>query len=178
MCPGTLRVESRHEVYVDYHNRVVYAVERCVPVSAVLSIDDMAFSLIGHQQPLLLRSMPTSDASSRLRCPPEPFPGWDTKYFYSNRPANHDVPAAGGGSVLYFFIMLLASFWMDKKLGQTTRNSLPSHLLPRKKFRAGDCAAVGVFGRTSGKAFVGVVGPLIEIPVLIGLARSHELAED
>lgn len=52
MCPGIELVEARHDVYVDYHNRIVEAVERCVPVSAVLSIDEMASSLIGREQPL------------------------------------------------------------------------------------------------------------------------------
>lgn len=52
MCPGLELVEARHDVYVDYHNRIVEAVEQCVPVSAVLSIDEMASSLIGREQPL------------------------------------------------------------------------------------------------------------------------------
>jgi DNA polymerase-4 len=52
MCPGIELVEARHELYVDYHNRIVEAVERCVPVAAVLSIDEMASSLIGREQPL------------------------------------------------------------------------------------------------------------------------------
>jgi len=52
MCPGIVLVEARHDVYVDYHNRIVEAVERCVPVAAVLSIDEMASSLIGREQPL------------------------------------------------------------------------------------------------------------------------------
>ena len=52
MCPGLELVEARHDVYVDYHNRIVEAVERCVPVSAVLSIDEMASTLIGREQPL------------------------------------------------------------------------------------------------------------------------------
>lgn len=52
MCPGLVLVEARHEVYVDYHNRIVEAVERCVPVAAVMSIDEMAASLIGREQPL------------------------------------------------------------------------------------------------------------------------------
>jgi len=52
MCPGIELVEARHDVYVDYHNRIVEAVEKCVPVSAVLSIDEMASSLIGREQPL------------------------------------------------------------------------------------------------------------------------------
>jgi DNA polymerase-4 len=52
MCPGLVLVEARHEVYVDYHNRIVEAVERCVPVAAVMSIDEMAASLMGREQPL------------------------------------------------------------------------------------------------------------------------------
>lgn len=52
MCPGIELVEARHDVYVDYHNRIVEAVEKCVPVSAVLSIDEMASTLIGREQPL------------------------------------------------------------------------------------------------------------------------------
>ena len=52
LCPGLELVEARHEIYVDYHNRIVEAVERCVPVAAVMSIDEMASSLIGREQPL------------------------------------------------------------------------------------------------------------------------------
>jgi DNA polymerase-4 len=76
MCPGILLVEARHEIYVDYHNRIVEAVERCVPVSAVLSIDEMASRLIGREQPLfsaldLARRIKRSireHAGSTLRC--------------------------------------------------------------------------------------------------------------
>jgi DNA polymerase IV len=52
MCPGIQLIEARHDVYVDYHNRIVEAVEKCVPVSAVLSIDEMASRLIGREQPI------------------------------------------------------------------------------------------------------------------------------
>ncbi|HVC48519.1 MAG TPA: hypothetical protein VND90_14865 [Terracidiphilus sp.] len=53
MCPGITLIEARHELYVDYHHRIVEAVESCVPVSAVLSIDEMACRLIGRERPLL-----------------------------------------------------------------------------------------------------------------------------
>jgi DNA polymerase IV len=53
MCPGLVLVEARHELYVDYHRRVVEAVESCVPVSSVRSIDEMACELMGREQPLL-----------------------------------------------------------------------------------------------------------------------------
>jgi DNA polymerase-4 len=53
MCPGIVLVEARHEIYVDYHRRIVDAVESCLPVSAVLSIDEMACRLMGRERPLL-----------------------------------------------------------------------------------------------------------------------------
>ena len=36
MCPGIVFVEARHEEYVEYHQRIVEAVESCLPVSVVL----------------------------------------------------------------------------------------------------------------------------------------------
>jgi DNA polymerase IV len=53
MCPGLELVEARHELYVDYHHRIVEAVESCVPVAAVLSIDEMACRLMGRERPLI-----------------------------------------------------------------------------------------------------------------------------
>jgi DNA polymerase IV len=53
MCPSIELVEARHELYVDYHHRIVEAVESCLPVTAVLSIDEMACRLMGRERPLL-----------------------------------------------------------------------------------------------------------------------------
>lgn len=53
LCPGLALVEARHELYVEYHNRIVEAVQQCIPVTAVCSIDEMACRLIGREQPLL-----------------------------------------------------------------------------------------------------------------------------
>ena len=53
MCPGIELVEARHEIYVDYHHRIVEAVESCLPVTAVCSIDEMACRLMGRERPLL-----------------------------------------------------------------------------------------------------------------------------
>jgi DNA polymerase-4 len=50
MCPGLVLVEGRHEVYTRYHHRIVQAVESCLPVSSVLSIDEMACRLLGREQ--------------------------------------------------------------------------------------------------------------------------------
>jgi DNA polymerase IV len=53
LCPDIVLVEARHELYTEYHHRVVEAVESCVPVTAVCSIDEMACRLIGRERPLL-----------------------------------------------------------------------------------------------------------------------------
>src|ERR1700744_3556707 len=76
MCPGILLVEARHELYVEYHHKVVEAVESCVPVTSVMSIDEMACRLIGQEQPMLaalelgrqVKSAIRSKAGSTLRC--------------------------------------------------------------------------------------------------------------
>ncbi len=52
MCPEIVLVEGRHEIYTEYHHRVVEAVESCVPVTAVCSIDEMACRLMGRERPL------------------------------------------------------------------------------------------------------------------------------
>jgi DNA polymerase IV len=53
MCPNIVFVEGRHEIYVDYHHRIVEAVESCLPVTAVMSIDEMACRLMGRERSLL-----------------------------------------------------------------------------------------------------------------------------
>ncbi|HKF48624.1 MAG TPA: hypothetical protein VKB38_14805 [Terracidiphilus sp.] len=53
MCPEIILVEGRHELYTEYHHRIVEAVEECLPVTAVCSIDEMACRLMGRERPLL-----------------------------------------------------------------------------------------------------------------------------
>jgi DNA polymerase-4 len=53
LCPGLVLVEARHELYVQYHHRIVEAVESCLPVTAVMSVDEMACRLMGRERPLL-----------------------------------------------------------------------------------------------------------------------------
>ena len=53
LCPDIILVEGRHELYTEYHHRVVEAVESCLPVTAVCSIDEMACRLMGRERPLL-----------------------------------------------------------------------------------------------------------------------------
>jgi DNA polymerase-4 len=53
LCPGLVLVEARHELYVQYHHRIVEAVESCLPVTAVMSVDEMACRLMGRERPLM-----------------------------------------------------------------------------------------------------------------------------
>jgi DNA polymerase-4 len=50
LCPEIRLIEARHKLYVEYHHAIVQAVESCLPVAVVMSIDEMACRLMGSEQ--------------------------------------------------------------------------------------------------------------------------------
>jgi DNA polymerase-4 len=67
LCPDIILVEARHELYVQYHHKVVEAVESCLPVTAVCSIDEMACRLMGRERPLLAAMELGRKVKARIR---------------------------------------------------------------------------------------------------------------